>query len=715
MRLRRNGLLMSLPIAPARRAAIATALFRATPGNSYLQGLMAAFGAGLIDDLCRMAARTETQAVSDVALARAATEESNALSWAARIMYGARLHLRAAGCQGEIATTGPDLTAATPTAATTSAPGLGAAFDLLHDAGVTQARAPRRLLEALHGINGRGESGVIARLLAAAYSDDVSSLIAALCGPPYSIDPVHLQLALQQPDSAGTRSAREALAAAIVVLPGAAKEPALAALLAFDAAGPQTDTPSAAKGASFSLASAAVAVEQAAREYAGSRGAQLNDSDFDDLVRAAASADRVWSCAPDPLPISFRVATLLDGLARLRLTDRLTLICDGDPGEVVGASLEFEDDRPAPIAWETLATALDVAPEQRERQLSADRMTVEVAVPFASALAAYLVDDAHQPSPSGAHERQYVWPQAESQAVVLASGMTFSASRLNAYVKCPRRWFYEYLCEALDDQASLYATYGRVVHDALEALHRQVRVPNRHAPDLILERLLRELDVAFGKARDDFDSQLEYEVSRMRARRMAEQYVRWLALEAARNPMEIVHVELLQRRRFGEHDFVGYIDRIDRPIGGGPVTIFDYKTGRIDTDAQAYLEKVVRGDEAQLALYYAMRRADGDEIARIALVSLRDPRDDAWMLALDVTDDDGKFVVEREPQDGVLRARCSRADLEASLGALVARCDFLTKRGQPHFPVGEDPPCNFCAYVRACRERPPLGERIFAR
>jgi len=179
--------------------------------------------------------------------------------------------------------------------------------------------------------------------------------------------------------------------------------------------------------------------------------------------------------------------------------------------------------------------------------------------------------------------------------------------------------------------------------------------------------------------------------------------------------MEIVHVELLARQRFGGHDFIGYIDRIDRPLGGGPVTILDYKTGRIDTDPRAYLAKVRRGDEAQLALYYAMRRASGDEVARIALVSIRDPRDAAWILALDIKDDAGKAVIEREPHDGVLRATCSRADLEASLAALVERCDFLTTQGLTHFPVGDDPPCNFCAYARSCRERPPDGERIFAR
>jgi len=341
-------------------------------------------------------------------------------------------------------------------------------------------------------------------------------------------------------------------------------------------------------------------------------------------------------------------------------------------------------------------------------ELHRGQMRVEVQDSLARAAAAYLREAVHAP---GAR----AWPRAETAVPLVAPAMTFSASRLNAYVKCPRRFFFDYLCQVLEDTGSLHATYGRVMHDALEQLHQDVRFPNRQEPPQILDRLLHALDAAFGAARADFASQLEYETSRWRARRMAEQYVRWLSAESNRAPVEIAGVEIFERRRFGAHDFIGYIDRIDKPLGGGPVTIYDYKTGRIDSDARAYLAKIRAGDEAQLALYYAMRRAAGDRIARIALVSLRDPRDDVWILALDLLPD-GLAESESAPVvDGVLRASCSRDDLDASLAALLQRCDLLTGAGMEHFNAGEDPPCNYCAYARACRDRPLEGERAFAR
>jgi hypothetical protein len=707
-----------LPIAPARRAAIFGALWEAAQGNAHLRGIMELSGATIVDDICALAAIADRCGVSDVTLALAAAQESSPVSLAARVLYTTRLQLRAAGFLGPhadvaAAQNGRSASVLTPAMSCGS---LSEALKAFRAAGATRVRAPRSFIEAVAGVaiapDGAGEAGtmngIVGRLLLSAYSTDARDLIEALCGPPYRIDPAQLRLALASArDQSASTSTRQALARAVSTLPGAvAKDAALAALSALDAALRESEA------ARPSIAAAASAVEAAVQSYVDSVQMGTRDTEFLALQRAAASADRVWACTSDPVQFHRGVANVLENLTTIRIDETLELVTSGNDASATNGSLEFSDSPGMPIGWETLATALDIPRETREGRGypggAEEVVRVEVAAALTDAVAAYQVENARS---SG----RRVWPHAETLTVIKAPPMTFSASRLNAFVKCPRRWFYEYLCEALEDPSSLHATYGRVVHDALEALHRQVRVPSRHDPDIILERFLHELDVAFGKARPDFVSQLEYEVSRMRARRMAAQYVRWLVLEASRAPMEIVQVELLQRRRFGDHDFMGYIDRIDRPLSGGPVTIFDYKTGRIDADPAEYLEKVRRGDEAQLALYYAMRRADGDEIARIALVSLRDPRDDAWILALDITDDDGKSIVERQAHDGVLRVRCSRADLEESLTALLARCDLLTKQGLEHFPAGDDPPCNFCAYAISCRERPVDEERIFAR
>ena len=384
---------------------------------------------------------------------------------------------------------------------------------------------------------------------------------------------------------------------------------------------------------------------------------------------------------------------------------------------VVGAAIREDDSQAAPAARQRVPSFERGASEA----LPIDLVDFAGSVGTdAEHLARLLVPASPEAQASAdAEGAPWLWPAPEVPRRVVAPAMTFSASRLNAFVKCPRRWYYEYLCDAVDDSGSVFATYGKVFHDALEALHREVRVPSNYAEEDILDRLRRELDAAFGRSHADFESVLEYEVCRLRARSVAAHYVHWLRREALARPLEVRDVEISQRWSHAGYVFVGFIDRIDRPLGGGPITIYDYKTGYLDDDPAAYLDKVRNGDESQLALYWAMRRAQNDIVSRIALISVRDPRDPAWLLALDIVDDPS---VEHAPPlaashdgSGIVRATCTPADLRQGIDALVSRCNMLCEEGIEHFAAGDDPPCSFCAYARACRDRPDEEERIFAR
>jgi RecB family exonuclease len=353
----------------------------------------------------------------------------------------------------------------------------------------------------------------------------------------------------------------------------------------------------------------------------------------------------------------------------------------------------------------TTAQALGAPPDSLT---ASAELVITVRQPASAALAQWFAEA--QP-----HADIWEWPVPEVARPLVAPAMAFSASRLNGFVKCPRRWFFEYLCDAVEDAGSAAATYGKVFHEALEGLHRTIRMPADWSGNAILERLHAELDLAFDRNRGEFASGLDFEVSRLKARAVAAHYARWLRAEADDHPMQVEAVEALQRWTMGGHEFVGFIDRIDRPAAGGPITIYDYKTGRIDEDPQEYVAKIRSGEEAQLALYYTVRRMRGDDVGRLALISLRDPRDAVWVLALDIVDAAGNAVVERAARTGVVRGTCTPADMETAVGELIARADALTQTGAEHFAPGADPPCSYCAYARACRERPADSERVFAR
>lgn len=670
------------PRAIARRTSIVAALAQVDfPGKKEFS-----YHPARIDDLSRLSEALDALGLSDIALACANADFDSGVARVAQVVYAARVLERRAKVSTGLGA------GSSATAPSSSCPTLGAALSEFRNSSINGACAPRGLLDCLAGFAPHPTRLATLRMLAAMYLGE-DKLIDALCSAPFDIERSNVQQALLGVSG----SPREMLSTALVNIRGLeAKEAVAAAIAVFDDVRVQTE--------SMTL-TATLAEIDAAFEAHIARSSYTNERDSL-LLESAATTDEIWTASGASIAPAIRVRHFLDSLKAVEL-DGITLIPFGCAGQGSRGALKFFDAPATPVQIAALARALDIRSQSLEETMRG-KIAIQVNADLSSAVGWYLGERMR----SG---EQRLWPQPDSPIPVVAPKMTFSASRLNAYVKCPRRWFYDYLCDALEDPPSLNATYGRVIHDALEALHREVRVPSRHDPSLILERLLKELDRAFGSARDDFASQLEYETSRCRARKMAEQYVRWLVLEAKRTPLEVTAVEVLSRQRFGTHDFVGYIDRIDRPLAGGPITIYDYKTGRIDTDAGEYLEKVRRGDEAQLALYYAMRKAEGDDVARIALLSIRDPRDDVWMLALDVVPEGSEGKDSTPLVDGILRVRCTKSDLDRSLELLLERCDMLTTLGNGRFEAGEDPPCSYCAYSRACRERPLEGERIFAR
>jgi len=669
--------------AVARRIAVGAALRHIEAEEFGAPALSDSTRIALGDDLCGVSFAADASNVPDMSLACAAADLDRGISLAARVAYAARLHLRGA------ALAVPSFEGLQPQPASSMRyQDLRSALKALRDRGTDCVLGPRPLVGSLAKDPETRDASLLS-LVACGQTVGAGDLARVLSHEPFGVEPAELAAALDGHPG----SPRDALAAAISNLAGVkARDRAINALDVLDAV-----LESAAS--SNSLARAVDAARIAIGSFAP---AWLADGAlFEACVTAT---DWILETASPATKAGERALMLRDALACTESCGVRILPYVGS-AEARG-TIGFEHARSSPVDIARFARATGCEALALEA-LCAPSPRALVAGSLQNAIADELVESLAQSAGRSV-------PRPDADSAVISPGMTFSASRLNGFAKCPRRFFFQYLCEAVEDPGSIHATYGRVVHDALEMLHREIRVPARHEPAFILERMLRSLDAAFGAARADFASQLEYESSRWRARRMAEQYVRWLVAEAKRAPMEIAAVEVFERRQLGNHDFVGYIDRLDRPEGGGPVTIYDYKTGRIEADAGSYLDKVRAGEEAQLALYYAMRRAAGDDIKRIALVSIRDPKDDVWILALDLVAD-GAAPPKVQREDGVVRATCSPADLDASLAALLKRCDLLARDGVLRFATGDDPPCGFCEYALACRERPLEGERAFAR
>jgi RecB family exonuclease len=300
---------------------------------------------------------------------------------------------------------------------------------------------------------------------------------------------------------------------------------------------------------------------------------------------------------------------------------------------------------------------------------------------------------------------------AEPRTGIRTHNPRFSASQLNTYVECERKWFYRYLCAAIEDRGSSASFYGTAFHAALEDLHEEFPQPALADPPELERKLQGYVNAAFDRHRNLFDTPVEYELQRRRANRTAKKYVEWLAAEAQRAPFTVVGCELSAELQIEGYDFIGYIDRLDRDDRTGAVTVIDYKTGSIAMSAAEYREKVRQFKDFQLPFYYWARTAEGDRVSRLALVPLKDALLDVRPIVLEVVPVPAEIARSQSPT-GVIPL----GELERARERMLELCAQLTSGAADSFAVTDDPSaCGYCVYKTSCAGRPYPEEERFAR
>ena len=291
---------------------------------------------------------------------------------------------------------------------------------------------------------------------------------------------------------------------------------------------------------------------------------------------------------------------------------------------------------------------------------------------------------------------------AEPQPLEEPAGVTgwqrhFSASALNAYAECRRKWFYRYACGAIEDRGSAASAYGSAFHLALEDFHGEYPRPVR-ADEAAMRRRIREcVTWAFESQRNGFDTRVEFELQTRRAQRTAQRYVDWLLVQEREAPFEVVGRETPAELELDGRPFVGFIDRLDRDERSGGVAVIDYKTGSIPATPAEYVEKVRGFRDFQLPFYYWARTAAGDRVTRLVLIPLKDALLDVRPVALQV----GRNISLAELE----RSRTRMIELSAELASGETR-EFATTR--------DASACTYCAYALACASKPPSEAQRFA-
>jgi RecB family exonuclease len=302
--------------------------------------------------------------------------------------------------------------------------------------------------------------------------------------------------------------------------------------------------------------------------------------------------------------------------------------------------------------------------------------------------------------------------ERESPAGVRARSQHFSASALNAYAECERKWYYRYVCAAVEDRGSSAATYGTAFHLALEDFHAVYARPSAGDEREMRRRIVDDVKWAFERNRDGFDTPIEFQLQLRRAQRTAQRYVDWLLAAERRAPFEVIGREVAANIQLGGHAFVGFIDRLDRDERSGGVAVVDYKTGNIAASAAEYREKVRTFRDFQLPFYYWARTEAGDRVSRLALLPLKDALLDVRPIELEVVIGRDDTKTRRDAATGTI----SVADLERARTRMIEVCDRLTSGEMERFAVATDPDaCTYCAYAFACAGKPAAPEQKFGR
>ncbi|MBV8066408.1 MAG: PD-(D/E)XK nuclease family protein [Candidatus Eremiobacteraeota bacterium] len=273
----------------------------------------------------------------------------------------------------------------------------------------------------------------------------------------------------------------------------------------------------------------------------------------------------------------------------------------------------------------------------------------------------------------------------------------FSASALNTYAECARKWFFKYACAAVEDPGSAASAYGSAFHLALEDFHGEFPRPAGAQEPLMRRRIREYVTWAFERNRDGFETPVEFELQVRRAQRTAARYIDWLLAQEREAPFEVLGREVAAELVLDGHPFVGYIDRLDRDERSGGIGVVDYKTGSIAMTPAEYCNQVRRFRDFQLPFYYWARTAAGDRVTRLLLIPLKDALLDVRPIVLRVG------------------ANIAVAELERSRSRMIELSDELASGKIETFKSTKDPSaCVFCAYAAACTTKPPAEGQRFA-
>lgn len=281
----------------------------------------------------------------------------------------------------------------------------------------------------------------------------------------------------------------------------------------------------------------------------------------------------------------------------------------------------------------------------------------------------------------------------------------FSASSINLYLRCPRKFYYSRLLGfSTPDHPA--AAFGRYLHHLLEELHAWAfKLPQRPAIDAALARLEQIEAVAWPEFAEKLGPTAQAEGQRERAIQIMTEYVKQEFGRKDPPASTLYEEEMVQPFRLGPFPVTGRIDRID--LFSGEAEIIDYKTGRNHDRANAIIKEFLnlenkpnwKPKDYQLPLYYFYwQERQGRPPRALAHYHLRDAKG-VQIVRIEVR----KGAVPEGEKGKGKRTVLYEADMERVRHELLNLLEEMNFHNEDFPPRPCEPrECEFCPFHFAC-------------
>lgn len=261
-------------------------------------------------------------------------------------------------------------------------------------------------------------------------------------------------------------------------------------------------------------------------------------------------------------------------------------------------------------------------------------------------------------SPYLGHVAGFAGPTAPAAHAIRSGGamandevIELSASRLNDYRTCPRKYAFRHVL-GFNARIAMELGYGRAVHHAIRRTAELAAESGVHPDEALIDACVDE----------DFFLPYANRPAHLKMRSAAKSSVKRYFSEHSEGRRRLVATERAVTLRGAGWVLSGRVDAIMQTDVDGKVLV-DFKTGLDDTDRS--------GAESQLRIYAAALRAEGEGVAAALIEDLSEsPR----TIPVDVSD---QALTDTLADLDRLAEALREGAAQATPGAICRRCDFV--------------------------------------